>query len=196
MAYNASVNGGGIGANARWSFVNKHVDFGLHALGGEGIGRYGTGGLADTSVYASGALNPIKSYQGLVTLEYHGPKFDLYFNTGAEYAARAADFDTFLNVPVGYGSPSFNNTGCGTETSPVNGTGFLPGSLGKCTADTRALIEGTMGFWHRLFNGPKGRVQWGLQYSYVDRAVWSGVNSTQPHGLDNMFFTSFRYYLP
>jgi hypothetical protein len=196
LAYNASLNGGGIGANARWSFAKKRVDFGLHALGGEGIGRYGTGGLPDVSVYANGTLNTVKSYQGLATLEYHGPKLDLYFNTGAEYAARAADFDSFLNVPVGYGSPLFNNTGCGTETAPVNGTGFLPGSLGKCTADTRALIEGTAGLWYRVFNGPKGRVQWGIQYSYVDRAVWSGVNGTQPHGLDNMIFTSFRYYLP
>lgn len=196
LAYNASLNGGGIGANARWSFAKKRLDFGLHALGGEGIGRYGSGGLPDVSVYANGTLNTVKSYQGLATLEYHGPKLDLYFNTGAEYAARAADFDSFLNVPVGYGSPLFNNTGCGTETAPVNGTGFLPGSLGKCTADTRALIEGTAGFWYRVFNGPKGRVQFGIQYSYVDRAVWSGVNGTQPHGLDNMIFTSFRYYLP
>lgn len=196
MAYNASVNGGGIGANARWSFAGKRLDFGLHALGGEGIGRYGTGGLPDTSVYASGALNTIRSYQGLATLEWHGPKLDLYFNVGSEYAARAYDFDNFLKVPVGYGSPLFNNSGCGTETAPVAGTGFLPGSLGKCTADTRALIEGTAGLWYRVFNGPKGRVQWGIQYSYVDRAVWSGVNGTEPHGLDSMVFTSFRYYLP
>lgn len=196
MAYNSSVNGGGIGANARWSFAQKRLDFGLHALGGEGIGRYGSGGLPDVAAYSSGALNPIRSYQGLATLEWHGPKLDLYFNTGAEYAARAADFDGFLNVPVGYGSPSFNNSGCGTETAPINGSGFLPGSLGKCTADTRVLIEGTAGFWYRVYNGPKGRLQWGAQYSYVDRQAWSGLNGLQPHGIDGMVFTSFRYYLP
>ena len=196
LAYNASKNGGGIGANARWSFANKHVDFGLHAFGGEGIGRYGSGGLADAAVYGDGTLNPIRNYQGLATLEYHGPKLDVYFNTGAEYNSRAASFDSILNVPVGYGSPSFNNSGCGTETVPVNGTGFLPGSLGKCTADTRALIEGTAGFWYRVYNGPRGRVQWGPQFSYVDRQAWSGANGLQPHGIDGMIFTSFRYYLP
>jgi len=196
MAYNASVNGGGIGANARWSFINKHLDFGLHALGGEGTGRYGSGGLSDAAVYGNGTLNLIRNYQGLATLEWHGPKLDIYLNTGAEYAARAASFDPILNVPVGYGSPSFNNTGCGTETVPVNGSGFLPGSLGKCTADTRVLVEGTAGFWYRLYNGPRGRVQWGPQFSYVDRQAWSGQNGLQPHGIDGMIFTSFRYYLP
>src|SRR6201999_4122942 len=33
-AFNAGRTGGGVGANARWSFANKRVDFGLHALGG------------------------------------------------------------------------------------------------------------------------------------------------------------------
>src|ERR1022692_1503360 len=34
QAFNSSTNGGGIGANARWSFAQKHVDFGLHAFTG------------------------------------------------------------------------------------------------------------------------------------------------------------------
>src|SRR6202035_5490406 len=40
QAYNASTNGGGVGANARWSFDHKHVDFGLHGFTGRGEGRY------------------------------------------------------------------------------------------------------------------------------------------------------------
>ena len=63
QAYNSSKNGGGIGANARWSFDNKHVDFGLHFFGGDGVGRYGTGGLADASIKADGIFNLIHSYQ-------------------------------------------------------------------------------------------------------------------------------------
>ena len=46
-AYNVGTNGGGLGANARWSFDQKHIDFGLHGLTGRGIGRYGTAGLPD-----------------------------------------------------------------------------------------------------------------------------------------------------
>ena len=63
------------------------------ALGGSGVGRYGTGGLSDVSVHANGTLDLIKSLQGLATLEWHGPKLDVYLNAGAEYASRAADYD-------------------------------------------------------------------------------------------------------
>jgi hypothetical protein len=81
-------------------------------------------------------------------------------------------------------------------TSTTNPTsGYDPGSLSNCTADTRALVEGTVGFWYRFYNGPRGRFQYGTQYSYVTRNAWSGVGG-QPHGIDNMVFTSFRYILP
>jgi hypothetical protein len=200
-AFNSSKNGGGFGANARWSFDKKHIDFGLHALGGSGVGRYGSGGLSDMSARADGTLDLIRSYQGLTTLEWHGPKVDVYLNAGAEYASRAAGFDAVTGKYVGYGSPQFSNTGCFTETGPGAG-GFLPGGLSSCTADTRVLIEGTAGFWYKLYDGSKdkvnrGRIQFGPQYSYVTRNAWSGTSSpNEPHGIDNMIFTSFRYYLP
>lgn len=200
-AFNSSKNGGGVGANARWSFAHKHVDFGLHGLGGSGIGRYGTGGLSDVSVHANGTLDLIRSLQGLTTLEFHTSKADVYLNAGAEYAGRAADYDPVTQKYVGYGSPFFNNTGCVTETGPGAG-GFLPGALSNCTSDTRVLIEGTAGVWFKLFDGSKeklnwGRIQFGPQYSYVVRNTWSGAKyPDQPQGVDNMVFTSFRYYLP
>lgn len=203
-AYNASKNGGGVGANARWSFVNKHLDFGLHGFGGSGVGRYGTGGLPDASIHANGTLDLIRSYQGLGTLEWHGSKLDVYMNGGAEYASRAADFDPVTGKPVGYGSLAFNNSGCYTETLPGAATGFFPGGLSNCTSDTRVLIEGTFGFWYKPYDGARekvnrGRIQLGPQFSYVERNTWSGCSSTgcfEPHGLDAMIFTSFRYYLP
>ena len=202
-AYNASKNGGGVGANARWSCAKKRIDFGLHGLGGSGIGRYGTGGLADASVRANGTLDLIKSLQGLTTLEFHGPKVDVYLNAGAEYAARTASFDPVLNKNVGYGAPTFGNAGCFSETGPIiGGNGFVPGSLSGCTADTRVLIEGTAGFWWKLYDGSRekvnrGRLQWGPQFSYVTRNAWSGSGTpNEPHGIDGMLFTSFRYYLP
>ena len=81
-------------------------------------------------------------------------------------------------------------------TVPVNNSGFLPGGLSSCTADTRVVIEGTAGFWYRFYNGPHGRLQFGPQYSYVTRNTWSGTLGVAPHGIDGMIFTSFRYYLP
>jgi hypothetical protein len=202
-AFNSSKNGGGFGANARWNFYNKHIVFGLHAFGGQGTGRYGAAQLSDLSIHANGTPDVIKNYQGLATLEWHGKKLDIYTYTGSEYDARTDDFDVATNTYVGYGSPHFNNSGCYTETAPSIAVtnGFNPGSLSKCTADTRAAIEGTAGFWYRFYNGPRGKFQFGTQYSYVTRQTWVGsgfskTNGVTPEGIDNMVFTSFRYYLP
>ncbi|MGD0508598.1 MAG: hypothetical protein ABSA27_12420 [Terriglobales bacterium] len=208
-AYNASKEGGGFGANARWTFANKHVVFGLHGFGGSGIGRYGAAQLSDLSINADGTIHLIKGLQGLTTLEYHSKKLDIYAYTGAEYAGRTDDSyvspATSKTVYVGYGSPFFNNSGCYTELPPTVNTGFTPTSPANCIGDTRAVIEGTLGFWYRFYNGPKGRFQFGTQYSYVTRQTWSGVTSGSgvtpvtygsPEGLDGMVFTSFRYYLP
>jgi hypothetical protein len=201
-AYNASREGGGFGANARWNFLNKHVVFGLHGFGGSGVGRYGAGQLSDVSIDADGKVHLVKDMQGLSTLEWHGKKLDIYSYGGAEYAVRTYDFDPLADkgkgADVGYGAPTFNNTGCGTEVEPGTSTlvsGPVAGSLADCTADTRVLFEGTIGFWYRFYNGPKGRFQYGTQYSYVTRNTWSGKGGA-PNGTDNMIFTSFRYYLP
>ncbi|MFZ0798067.1 MAG: hypothetical protein WCA13_07440 [Terriglobales bacterium] len=197
-AYNASKESGGFGASARWT-IAKRVTFGLKVFGGSGVGRYAPGGLSDASIYADGTVHLIKNLHGLSTLEWHGKKLDIYSYGGLEYAGRA--YDSYLSSPtsmtpvyVGYGAPEFNNTGCYTEAAPGPG-GFAPGTLGNCTADTRALIEGTVGFWYRFYSGPRGRFQYGTQYSYVTRNTWSG-DGRQPNGVDNMVFTSFRYYLP
>jgi hypothetical protein len=206
-AHNTSKEGGGFGFNARWSILDKRVVFGFHEFGGTGVGRYGAAGLSDISIHANGTLNLIRDYQGLGTLEYHGKKLDVYSYAGVEYAGRTYDFDPLLGAAgtyVGYGAPQFSNAGCYTETAPGSGNtftvGFNPGALGKCTSDTRAIMEGTLGFWYRFYSGPKGRFQFGTQYSYLTRHAWSGVAGTgtsgQPSGLDNMIFTSFRYYLP
>ena len=86
-----------------------------------------------------------------------------------------SQIDPVTGKPVGYGNPLFNNGGCYTEAAPGANTGFTPGALANCTGDTRALIEGTGGFWYRFYNGPRGRFQFGTQYSYVTRNTWSGA---------------------
>ena len=200
--HNTSTTTGGIGANARWAMMQKHIDFGLHFFGGSGIGRYGASGLPDVTFNADGTIGKIRNYQALATLEYHNPKWDLYFYGGGEYEQKRWD----LNVqgkPEGYGSPLFANYGCSIETLPGAG-GFAPGALANCAGNTRNLIEGTAGFWYKFYNGPKGRVQMGSQYSYLVRNTWVGYNSAskpvtfgdQPTANDSLWATSFRYYLP
>ena len=173
-------------------------------MGGRGLGRYGTAGLSDVTVTPNGHLAPINSYQGLLTLEYHSPKWDWYGNGGVEYDGRTA----FLNAkgsPVGYGSQLFNNTGCGIETLPSSGltAGFNPGGLANCNADTKDIVEGTLGFWYKPYNGPKGRLQIGTAVFLPDQACLDGRRykglrrrDANPSAIDNMVFSSFRYYLP
>ena len=200
-AYNDSSIGSGLGANIRTSLANKHLDVGVHFLGGSGVGRYGTSSLADVFVRPDGVLVPIRSYQSLGTLEFHDKKLDIYANVGGEYDQRNSLSSTSA---VGYGSPLRVATGCYSETVPgsstsgqlpVSTTGFLPGGLANCNVDIRNMIEGTIGFWYRFYNGPKGRIQWGPQFSYVVKNTWAGVGGA-PSASEPMVFTSFRYYLP
>jgi hypothetical protein len=218
-AFNNSRTGGGIGGNARVPLLSKKVEVGVHFFGGNGIGRYGTSGLPDSTVRPDGTLALLRNYQALGTIELHPtPKLDVYMYVGGEYSARASY--TFTNAVTGatghegYGSPSIRNDGCNVEPLPVatpgnppnttgvlGSTGFIPGSLSNCAGDARNIIEGTLGFWYRIYAGDRGRIQWGPQYSYIVRNTWVGSSGTagvssQPHGIDNMIFTSFRYYLP
>jgi hypothetical protein len=106
---------------------------------------------------------------------------------------------------VGYGSRYANNSACPTIASPGfnsgGSTGFLPGT--SCGANTRNVQEVTAGYWYDLYKGEHGRLRQGVQYGYAVREGWSGNNGaalttpgTGAKGIDNMFWTSFRYYLP
>lgn len=107
----------------------------------------------------------------------------------------------------GYGSPFANNSGCVKELPPSNSLGLSPfgtPSAGSgCAGDTRVIMEGTLGFWYKFYQGPKGGFRWGLQYSYFSKNGWSGNNNVlgpptflPPKAIDNMVWTSVRYYLP
>jgi hypothetical protein len=156
-------------------------------------------------------LSPIRGGSALGTLEAHPNKaLDIYANLGFEYAYRTAYTGATPTVGVGYGSPLFNNSGCNKEVVPgpnpspaVVPAGTLsPGNAAACAGDIRNIGEGTLGFWHRIYSGPKGRLQWGLQYSYLFKNTWSGNNGvptavgSAPNAHDNMVWTSFRYYIP
>ena len=238
LAYNDNRAGGGIFANARASVLNKKVDVGIHFLGGDGVGRYGSAGLSDvttrfapepTGAPASaldGTLAVIRSFQALGTLQLHPTqKLDINFYAGGEYAARTAYQKAVGGAfSEGYGGTGLANWGCNTEVLPfaaqstsastgiptgvAGGNGFIPGAVQNCTGDTRNLIEGTVSFWYRFYKGPKGTVQFGMQYSNYVRNTWSGIatgtgadgithtTNGAPHSDENMVFTSFRYVLP
>src|SRR5712692_3513702 len=94
----------------------------------------------------------------------------------------------------GYGSPFANNSGCSAELVPAGTSAPSAGS--NCAGDVRFIYEGTLGFWHKVYQGPKGGLRWSIQYSYFAKTGWSGNNGIQPKAVNNMVWTSFRYYLP
>jgi hypothetical protein len=99
---------------------------------------------------------------------------------------------------VGYGSRLLSNSACNTNANPgYNGggsTGYISG--GSCGAQNRDIQEYTAGYWYDFYKGDHGRFRQSIQYSYAVREGWSGATGIGAKGVDNMFWTSFRYYLP
>jgi hypothetical protein len=221
-AFNDTRGGGGVGANIRVPVVAKKLDFAIQGAAGDGIGRYGSAQLADITLRPNGTQALIRTAHALGELELHpNSKLDIYAYFGGEYAWRTAykGYDSIsitktpaipatatttaipatttttfkLNQIGGYGSLFANNSGCSTENPPSNQ--LTPSGGGTCAGDTRLIMEGTVGFWDKLTQGPKGGLRWGIQYSYFTRNAWSG-GGISPKAVDNMIWTSFRYYLP
>jgi hypothetical protein len=229
-AYNDSREGGAGGASATIPLIPKKLDVGLKAMYGDGTGRYGGAQLSDVTARPDGTLALIRGEQTLLKIEAHpSPKLDIYAYFGNEYAARTqytgyssvkvsntpaipafgtqpaypsiATYTTSTDGIGGYGNLMANNSGCSTEEAPTATS--TPGTGGTCAGDIRNIVEGSIGFWHKIHAGPEGRMQWGLQYSYLEKFAWSGggglttgAPGIAPKGIDNMIFTSFRYYIP
>jgi hypothetical protein len=203
-AYNDLAPGAGIGGSLRVPFAMKKVSVGLKGLYGKGMGRYGSSTIADITLRPNGEIDPLKAFSALSTLEITPvPRLTLYFNYGGDYVYR-----DFFGAK-GYGSPSTSMTGCHTEPAPSgtnntyggNGTGFDPAAPGSCGNQNKDVQEFTAGEWYNFYNGPKGRMRLGLQYARFERDIWSGAGGTTnpgggARGIDNMFWTSFRYYVP
>jgi len=226
-AFNDTRNGGGGGASFLVPTFAKKLDIRGKIVAGDGIARYGSAQLADLTIRPDGTQALIRTAHGMAGLEIHPTKkLDIYAYWGAEYAARAAykgyDAITIVKTPAipatatspavpatttttfklnqigGYGSPFANNSGCSTELPPTNQ--LTPSGGGTCAGDIRLIQEGTIGFWHRIYQGPKGGIRWGLQYSYFQKDGWAGNNNSTvavaPKAVDNMIWTSFRCYIP
>ena len=108
---------------------------------------------------------------------------------------------------IGYGSRYASGSATcgatpGTPGYQSGSTGYLPGGSG-CGNNTRSVQEVTGGYWFDFYKGNMGRLRQGFQYGYAVREGWSAGASgatTSPlygaKGIDNMFWTSLRYYLP
>ncbi|MGI4829557.1 MAG: hypothetical protein ACRYFU_15375 [Janthinobacterium lividum] len=192
-ATNNTKLGGGFVANARFKATSK-ATVGFHLTAGDGTGRYGVSILPDVTVHPNGTLEPIRNAQGLFSLEIHPtPKWDIFGYAGTEYAQRTT-YRNATGVLVGYAPITGSNAGCNTEAVPTGATGYLPGTAG-CLGATRDIAEGSAGWAYRFYSGPKGKLQIGFAYGYLTRSGWSGVGGA-PKAINNLGYTSFRYYIP
>jgi hypothetical protein len=204
-AYTSKADGGGAGINGRVSIFDRKLNLGAHILAGNGLGRYSTSTLPDATAHPDGSLELLVGGSALGSAEYHvTPRFDLYAYYGGEYAKRTFYTTTYTNttngepILAGYGAPTNDVSGCYVETLPTSGLANGPSS---CNADNRNIQEGTLGYWFRFYKGEHGTFQQGIQYSYAVRHTWEGIGPItglgfSPKAIDNMWFTSFRYYLP
>ncbi len=95
-------------------------------------------------------------------------------------------------------------SGCLIETQASGSAGAGAGNQtapASCGGNNKDVQEFVGGYWYNIYSGPKGRLRQGITYQNIRRDLWSGAGGTAnpgggAHGTDNMFFTSFRYYLP
>lgn len=196
--YNDTKWGGGIGGGFRGPLLSKKVSIGLKGLYGEGVGRYGSSGIADITLRPDATISPLHGFSALSTLELNpNPRLSVYLNYGGDYIGR--DYATVGNSEVGYGTYTTDMSGCNVEVKAGGSTS--PSNPAKCGGNNKDVQEFTAGYWYNMYSGPKGRLRYGLQYSWFERDLWSGQGGTTnpggvANGTDNMFWTSFRYYLP
>jgi hypothetical protein len=144
------------------------------------------------------AASSLKSFDGsqtLATLMAAGGSWGSHFT------------NTAAITPIGYGSryASVSPT-CSAVANPglaSGSVGFQPAGSG-CGNNTRSVQEITGGYWFDIYKGDHGRFRQGIQYGYAVREGWSGSGTAGAlstplngaKGIDNMIWTTFRYYLP
>jgi hypothetical protein len=172
--------GGGGGAGLSVQVIPKALDVQVSGMGGNGIGRYGSGQLSDVTVQPNGHLVGIPEVMWLAGATFHAtPQLDLYVFGGQErenkklYAIGA--------TTVGYGVTPASNAGCAIEG-------------GSCSAITKSIQQVTAGLWDKVYTGPFGQLRVGLQYSHTEKDAYADKAGYAPVAKEDMIFTSFRYY--
>jgi len=179
---NNTTWGGSIGAGMILPLTSQ-LAFQASTLWGRGIGRYGSGGLPDVTVEPSGAVAAIKEADVLLGFTYKPTKrLTVYAYAGEEQAQRTA-YTTATGALYGYGNPGYDNLGCDLQT----------GSSSTCVANTQKLEQFILGDWWKVYEGPIGNFQIGLQYTYEQRYAFLGMGAAPTTNI-SMGFVSFRYY--
>jgi len=173
--------GGGFGGGATFDVVPKLLDVEVSGMAGNGIGRYGSSQLPDTTVRPDGSLVGMPETMVMAGATLHPmPQLDVYVFGGQEQ--ETSKTYTLGSTVFGTGAAAVaSNAGCAVEG-------------GTCSPYTKSIDQITAGFWDRFYSGPFGHLQVGIQYSYTERQAFADAAGNGPKTNDNMIFTSFRYY--
>lgn len=172
---------GGVGGATTIPILPHYLDFTGDALAGYGVGRYGSGQLPDATFKANGSPAPLPELITMIGLIGHPIKaVDVYGYAGMEQIGRKTF--TAGTTTDGYGGSNVNNSGCRTELSAAT----------TCGAQTRSLVNGSVGAWWRFLHGGYGTMLAGAEYSYTKRIAFHGVGGT-PKTDENAVFVSLRY---
>jgi hypothetical protein len=174
--------GGSVGAGMIIPVMPKQLDINLSGLYGNGVGRYGTTGLADAALDNNGNLQLLTGYSVLGAAIWHAdPKLDIYLDIGED----VAEGSTYTNgaTTIGYGN--------GVTTV----TGFNGAAGGVGAGQLNKVAQVTLGMWWSAYKGSYGAAKLGLQYSHTNLTDFQlASNGPTPTTSDNMVFTSLRYY--
>jgi hypothetical protein len=216
---NNTVEGYGVVGNFSLPVVKKNkANLIFHTMAGKGIGRWSPFGAPDVTAKPNGSIVAVPNVQALVGIEgTPKPNFDFYLYFGEDYTSRTA-YPVTAGVGgftqtgyIGYGVPNALQTYCGSE---LTGSTFAT-ALG-CNTANRLGTEIQLGFWHRLWTGPQGILQWGAGYAWMRREVWTGQtpsptsltttpyniglgtggNLKNPIGVESAAQLTLRYILP
>lgn len=180
---NKTVAAGGGGVGAILPIVKGKFEVHGDVLAGEGIGRYGPAQMSDATFGRDGAPKPLPEVMAMIGLVGHPSKsIDLYGYGGIEHITSSEAFISG-GKSYGYGSGLYNDAGCNTEES---------GTAANCVANTRTVVQGTVGGWWKFLKGDFGTMQTGIQYSYTHKTAFSGIGGT-PKADENTVMMSFRY---
>ncbi len=183
---NDDVWSASFGFGAVFQAIPSVLDLQVSAISGKGVGRYTASQLPDATFRADGKIDPISETSWLAGGTWHVlPILDVYGFVGRDAEDHTAT-ESIGAVNYGLGNGLLDARGCAFETGAP--AGFA------CNVQTKSIQQETVGFWHKVYQGGFGRVQWGMQYSHTERDSFAGVGGVSASGDEDIIFTSFRYY--
>lgn len=192
-SYTESLVTGGFGGSFRVPVFAKYGNFGMSALHGYGVGRYGDTTLPDVTFDNTGIMKALTNDSAIASLELHPTKrLTVYSNFGEDFVGRLIPAAGGGYAPL----TGINNSGCSVQSSTPTAATTPSSSPANCTGSNKFVQEIAAGAWYNFYQGPAGRIRYGVQYANISRAIWGGTTTPSAEATENQFYTSFRYYLP